>query len=102
MVGSIVESVARTPVNLEVTISELDGNVMVWMPPPPSNNLWVSFLEPPKLKLHARPLNMHSLVQYTAAVRTHGTPPSPLTSAALSPKHDHHCARFDMHTVQCV
>jgi hypothetical protein len=69
VVGSIVESVARTTVNLEVTITELDGDVMVWMAPPPSNNLWVSFLEPPKLKLSARPLNTNSFVHYTAMVR---------------------------------
>lgn len=68
-VGAIVESVARTTVNLEVCITELDGDVMVWMAPPPSNNLWVAFLEPPKLKLTARPLNANSLLHYGAMVR---------------------------------
>lgn len=71
VVGSIVESVARTTVNLEVSLTELDGNIMLWLAPPPSNNLWISFLEPPKLKLTAKPLNMHSVVQYTAMVRPH-------------------------------
>jgi hypothetical protein len=70
MVGSIVESVARTTVNLEVTITELDGELMLWMAPPPSNNLWVAFLQPPKLKLAARPLNTNSLVHYGAMVRS--------------------------------
>jgi hypothetical protein len=70
VMDSIVESVARTIVNLEVTLTELDGSVMLWIAPPPSNVLWVSFLEPPKLKLTAKPLNMHSLVQYGAAVRS--------------------------------
>jgi hypothetical protein len=64
-----VESVARTTVNLEVSLTELEGNIMLWLAPPPSNNLWISFLEPPKLKLTAKPLNMHTVVQYTAMVR---------------------------------
>ena len=60
---------ARTTVNIEVSITELDGTLMLWMAPPPSNILWLSFLEPPKLKLTAKPLTTNSFVNYTAMVR---------------------------------
>ena len=49
MVGSLVESVARTTFNLEVTLTELDGTLMVW--------------------LTAKPLGHNSVVQATAMVR---------------------------------
>lgn len=52
-----------------MSITELDGPVMVWMAPPPSNIMWLSFLEPPKLKVAAKPLNVNAMVHYTAMVR---------------------------------
>lgn len=75
VVGSIVETMARSTVNLEVSLTELDGTVMLWLAPPPSNVIWLSFLEPPKLKLTAKPLNTNSLLQATAVVcpRCQGT-----------------------------
>lgn len=55
----------------QVSITELDGPVMIWMAPPPSNIMWLSFLEPPKLKVSAKPLNVNAMVHYTAMVRRH-------------------------------
>lgn len=42
---------------------------MVWLAPPPSNRMWVSFLQPPKIRVTAKPLNVNAMVQYTAMVR---------------------------------
>eukprot|EP00892_Ulva_mutabilis_P006599 jgi/Ulvmu1/4310/UM002_0031.1 len=66
VMDSIAETVSGTNVTLEVSITELDGPVMIWMAPPPSNILWLSFLEPPKLKVSAKPLNVNAMVHYTA------------------------------------
>jgi hypothetical protein len=33
-----------------VTLTRLDGSLLLWLPPPPSDRLWVSFLSPPKVR----------------------------------------------------
>lgn len=34
---------------LVVELTKFEGTLMMWMPPPPSNRLWISFLTPPEV-----------------------------------------------------
>lgn len=54
---------------MQVVFTQFDGPIIVWLAPPPSNRMWISFLQPPKIKVSAKPLNVNAMVQYTAMVR---------------------------------
>ena len=43
------------PLRLSVTFSRLEGPMCAWLPPPPGNRLFYSFVAPPLLELTARP-----------------------------------------------
>lgn len=43
------------PLRLSVTVSLLEGTMVAWVPPPPGNRLFYSFVAPPKLELSAKP-----------------------------------------------
>jgi hypothetical protein len=45
----------RAPLRVALTFSELEGTMCVWVPPPPGDRLFWSFLAPPRLSLKARP-----------------------------------------------
>jgi hypothetical protein len=46
---------AQITVELSVSLTRLDGGLLVWLPPPPSDRLWASFLSPPRAELAVRP-----------------------------------------------
>lgn len=41
---------------LQLDIKALKGPMCVWMPPPPGDRLWFSFVKPPQLETTATPL----------------------------------------------
>lgn len=41
---------------LSMDIKALRGPLCVWLPPPPGDRMWFSFLEPPQLQVTASPL----------------------------------------------
>ncbi|WIA15084.1 hypothetical protein OEZ85_001781 [Tetradesmus obliquus] len=41
-------SMRRIPVQLVVEVTQLEGSMLMWLPPPPSDRLWISFMAPPK------------------------------------------------------
>lgn len=43
------------PLRLSVTVSTLEGTMVAWVPPPPGNRLFYSFVAPPRLELSAKP-----------------------------------------------
>lgn len=45
----------RIPLRLSLTFSLLEGTMCAWLPPPPGNRLFYSFVSPPTLELTARP-----------------------------------------------
>jgi hypothetical protein len=47
--------IARIPLRLSVTVSLLEGTMVAWVPPPPGNRLFYSFVAPPRLELSAKP-----------------------------------------------
>lgn len=34
---------------LVVEVTQLEGSMLMWLPPPPSDRLWISFMAPPKV-----------------------------------------------------
>lgn len=47
---------------LSMDIKALRGPLVVWVPPPPGDRLWFSFLEPPQLQVTASPLVSNSIL----------------------------------------
>ncbi|XP_046888667.1 testis-expressed protein 2 [Hypomesus transpacificus] len=50
-----IEEMSNTPLLLAVEVQELSGPLVVNIPPPPTDRIWYSFSEPPKLDLRVRP-----------------------------------------------
>jgi hypothetical protein len=44
-----LSALSAVPVSMVVTISQVEGPIVGWCPPPPSNRCWMSFLSPPKV-----------------------------------------------------
>ncbi len=40
---------------MSLTFSVLEGTMLAWVPPPPGNRIFVSFLRPPHLVVAAKP-----------------------------------------------
>jgi hypothetical protein len=54
-----------------VEVTKLEGRMLMWLPPPPSDRLWISFLAPPKVITQFTQLQL--VVHCTTAVKTmHG------------------------------
>ncbi|XP_029384256.1 testis-expressed protein 2, partial [Echeneis naucrates] len=49
------EEMSNMPLLLTVEVQELSGTLVVNIPPPPTDRIWYSFSEPPKLDLHCCP-----------------------------------------------
>ncbi|KAF0037900.1 hypothetical protein F2P81_010774 [Scophthalmus maximus] len=50
-----MEEVSNTPLLLTVEVQELQGTLVVNIPPPPTDRIWYGFRTPPHLELKARP-----------------------------------------------
>jgi chemotaxis protein histidine kinase CheA len=57
--------IARIPLRLSVTVSLLEGTMVAWVPPPPGNRLFYSFVAPPRLELSAKPELAGRLLKYS-------------------------------------
>ena len=51
----------RMELKLSMDIKTLRGPLCVWLPPPPGDRMWFSFMEPPQLQVTASPLVTLSL-----------------------------------------
>ena len=49
------DRISALPLRLALHIKALNGPVCLWLPPPPSDRLWLAFLKPPELRAEARP-----------------------------------------------
>lgn len=47
---------------MEISIQRLEGRVIAWVPPPPSDRLYYSFLEPPILEARTQVVNMQGVL----------------------------------------
>ncbi|XP_053550376.1 testis-expressed protein 2-like [Bombina bombina] len=50
-----IEEVSNTPLLLTVEVQELEGTLVVNIPPPPTDSIWYSFRTPPRLEMKVRP-----------------------------------------------
>ena len=72
---------------LSMDIKTLRGPLCVWLPPPPGDRMWFSFLEPPQLQVTASPLvNVPCISSLPARPPA---APSSLLFALSSLKHRH-------------
>eukprot|EP00887_Chlorella_sp_A99_P003929 scaffold11.g3929.t1 len=55
--------IKRTPLRLRLTFSLLEGTMAVFVPPPPGNRLFYSFVLPPSVSVVARPEVNHRLLK---------------------------------------
>lgn len=53
---SHADMLCRMELKLSMDIKTLRGPLCVWLPPPPGDRMWFSFLEPPQLQVTASPL----------------------------------------------
>ena len=56
--------ISKLPLRVSLTFSVLEGTICVWIPPPPGDRLFWSFLSPPKLSLTASPEIGGRLLKY--------------------------------------
>ncbi|WIA35266.1 hypothetical protein OEZ86_003725 [Tetradesmus obliquus] len=59
-------SMRRIPVQPVVEVTQLEGSMLMWLPPPPSDRLWISFMAPPKVALSVRPLVAGRVLKHPA------------------------------------
>ena len=64
----MAESISKVPIRTRIRVSKLEGTMIVWVAPPPSRSLWVSFLGQPKLELRAQPVMMNRVIKNAVAV----------------------------------
>jgi len=62
--NSTATRISNLPLRVSLTFSVLEGTMCVWIPPPPGNRLFWSFLTPPKLCLNAKPEIGQRLIKY--------------------------------------
>ncbi|XP_060946638.1 testis-expressed protein 2-like [Limanda limanda] len=51
-----IAEMSNMPLLLSVEVLELSGTLAINIPPPPTDRIWYSFQEPPRLDLHVRPM----------------------------------------------
>ncbi|KAK3284693.1 hypothetical protein CYMTET_7675 [Cymbomonas tetramitiformis] len=52
----VAERLSDIPLTLDVHVTSLQGNLRVWISPPPSDRMWVGFMEEPNMEMVANPL----------------------------------------------
>ncbi|MEQ2227779.1 hypothetical protein ILYODFUR_001832 [Ilyodon furcidens] len=60
-----IAEVSNMPLMLSVEVLELSGTLTINIPPPPTDRIWYSFREPPRLDLHVRPMLGEREVTFT-------------------------------------
>ncbi|KAL2101117.1 hypothetical protein ACEWY4_002878 [Coilia grayii] len=60
-----IAEVSNTPLLLTVEVLELSGTLAVNIPPPPTDRIWYSFRQPPRLDLRVRPMLGEREVTFT-------------------------------------
>ena len=71
------DRISQMQLRLHLRIRTLRGGVYAWVPPPPGDRLWFSFLEPPELVAAATPMVGGRLLKYSAQVGVMTLPQAP-------------------------
>jgi hypothetical protein len=64
LADSTATRISNLPLRVSLTFSVLEGTMCVWIPPPPGDRLFWSFLSPPKLSLKATPQIGQRVLKY--------------------------------------
>ena len=56
LADAAAERLANIPLRVSLRVTRLSGPVVLWVPPPPGDRMWFSFVEPPALSVEARPV----------------------------------------------
>lgn len=62
----MADSISKIPLRLSLQTLKLEGQLLVWVSPPPSDRLWISFVGMPRLELHAKPILANRVMKYSA------------------------------------
>lgn len=60
------EFISNIPLRLSVKVVKLEGTLLLWIAPPPSKRLWISFLQSPSLEITAKPILGNRVMKYSA------------------------------------
>ncbi|KAK9817962.1 hypothetical protein WJX72_004986 [[Myrmecia] bisecta] len=67
---STADSISKMQLRMRLNVKSLKGTLVVWLPPPPGDRLWYSFITVPELEIEAKPLVAGRFLKYSAqAVR---------------------------------
>jgi len=61
---STATHISKYPLRIKLTLTRLEGRAVVWIPPPPGNLLFFSFLTPPRLSVKGKPEVAGRLLRY--------------------------------------
>eukprot|EP00798_Chlamydomonas_sp_ICE-L_P002615 gene2615-30938_t len=64
LAASLADSVANVPCQLIISFTRFEGRMVVWVAPPPSDRLWYSFAEAPKIDMVAKPVFANRVVSF--------------------------------------
>ncbi|KAK9815183.1 hypothetical protein WJX73_010239 [Symbiochloris irregularis] len=60
------DRITRMQLRLQLEVTSIKGPIVAWVPPPPGDRLWFSFVSPPELVADARPLVSGRMLKYVA------------------------------------
>ena len=64
----MADSISKIPLRLSVKVLKLEGTMLLWISPPPSKRLWLSFLQEPNVEITAKPILANRVMNYSAAI----------------------------------
>ena len=64
----MADSISKIPLRLSVKVVKLEGTMLLWIAPPPSKRLWLSFLQEPNVEITAKPILANRVMNYSAAI----------------------------------
>lgn len=57
--------IANMPLRIDLTFTALEGTLALWLPPPPGDRFFYSFVTAPKLEVHAQPQLSGRLLKFS-------------------------------------
>lgn len=65
LAAGLAESLPPIKFQLEIVITRLEAELMLWTAPPPSDRLWFSFTAPPKVQMTTQPVLANRVIRYS-------------------------------------
>lgn len=68
LADNVATSINRSTIQLSMTLHSLEGPMLMWLGPPPTDRIWLSFVGDPVMNMEVRPLLSNRMLRYSAAV----------------------------------